>query len=65
MSKPDRATDMELALELAYHIDHPCVEPTTGENIRGFYMRMAEQVTPKMTNPFAIEFLEQKLKEYR
>ena len=65
MPQIDKALDMEVAIDLAYHIDHPCVDPVTGENIRDFYLRLAEKQIPKMKNPFARDFLELKLGEYR
>ena len=64
---PAGATDMELALFLAGHIDNPCqaeVEPGVMENIRYVYLKEARDQLPKMTNEHAKEFLKLKIKEY-
>ncbi|PIN91060.1 hypothetical protein COU57_02150 [Candidatus Pacearchaeota archaeon CG10_big_fil_rev_8_21_14_0_10_32_14] len=59
-------TDMGIAVEIGYHIDNPCGCEVNGEweNIRPFYMRIAQETIPNLTNPFAIDFLEAKLREY-
>ena len=62
-----RATDMELALFYATHIDNPCVaevEPGKFRNIREFYLREAKSALLKMKEPNAKRFLELKIKEY-
>ena len=56
--------DMDIAIELARHIDNPCIDPKTGENIRDFYIRMAMRCMPHIKNPYAILFLERKVKQY-
>ncbi|PIT97632.1 hypothetical protein COT77_00465 [Candidatus Berkelbacteria bacterium CG10_big_fil_rev_8_21_14_0_10_41_12] len=63
-----RATDMELALFLATHIDHPCVvevEPGKFVNIRDFYLRQAKGALLTMEEPNAKRFLELKIEEYK
>jgi len=59
-----KATDMEIASFFAFHIDNPCIEPTTGENIRYIYLREAQKALAKFTNPYARQFLESKIREY-
>ena len=64
---PEGATDMELAIFLAGHIDNPCtveVAPGQVENIRQFYLAEAKKLLPTMTNPGAKDVLEDKIKEY-
>ncbi len=65
---PEKATDMEIALLLIGHMDRPC-EVETGhgekENIRERYIREAEKEIEKMTNPFAIKMLKEKIGEYK
>ncbi len=64
---PEDATDMELALFLIGHMDNPCeveVAPGVKENIREFYVKRAGEVITKMTNEYAKELLELKIKEY-
>jgi len=64
---PEKASDMELAIFLAKHIDNPCeaeVEPGRKENIRELYLREARNMLPKMVDINAKEFLELKIKEY-
>jgi hypothetical protein len=68
LNKPrEEATDMELALFLSKHINNPCeaeVAPGQKENIRGFYLREAQNVLAKMTDENAKKFLELKIAEY-
>ncbi len=61
------ADDMSIALSLASHIDEPCTAQVDGktENIRPFYIKMARDILPRLTNPYAIEFLESKIAEYK
>jgi len=61
------ADDMSVVLSLASHIDEPCTAQVDGrtENIRPFYIKMAKEILPKLTNPYAIEFLESKIAEYK
>jgi hypothetical protein len=54
----------EAAMFLIKHIDAPCVEPTTGQNIREFYIREAKRLLPKVENPFLKEALEAKIAQY-
>lgn len=58
------ATDMELATCLASHIREPCTEPTTGQDIRHFYVQEAEKAIPRLKNPFAIDFLKSVISQY-
>ena len=62
-----KATDMELALFYATHIENPCVaevEPGKFENIREFYLREAKEALLKIKEPNAKRFLELKIKQY-
>lgn len=56
----DKITDMEVVLFLREHIENPCNAIVNGKekNIRYFYLDMAEEVIPKLTNPFAREYLQ-------
>lgn len=54
-----KATDQELANFLRYHIENPCVEPQTGLNIRGFYIREAERAIKTFSDPVAKRMLEE------
>lgn len=56
------ATDMEMALILAKHIDNPC-EDEQGNNIRDFYIREAKKVLETMQDPDAKKFLENAISE--
>jgi hypothetical protein len=61
-------SDIEIALLLATHIENPCSVEVNGkiENLRAFYIREArENVLPKLTNPFAREYLEKIISEYK
>ena len=63
-----KATDMEAVSFFSFHIDNPCeaeVSPGEMKNIRDFYIREAEKTLEKMTNPFAIQILEDKIREYK
>ena len=63
----EKATDREFTDFLIGHIDKPCeveVEPGVVENIRNFYIRLANEEIPKMTDPEAIKDLEGKIKQY-
>ena len=65
---PEKASDIELASFFFKHIENPCgieVEKGKMANIRPFYIREAKKALEKMTNPFAIELLERKIKEYK
>jgi len=62
-----KATDMEIALFYATHIDNPCVaevKPGKFENIREFYLREAKKALLKMEEPYAKRYLELKIEEY-
>ena len=60
-------SDIEIALQLAFHIENPCTVEVNGrtENIRDFYLRESQEyVLPKLTNPYAKEFLQEVIKQY-
>lgn len=64
---PEKATDREFTDFLIKHIDNPCeVELESGvvKNIREFYLKLAKDEIPKMTDPEAIKDLEDKIKAY-
>lgn len=52
----EELSDMEYAIELANHINKPCIEPATGIPIREFYIREAKNCVEKLNEP-AREFL--------
>jgi hypothetical protein len=54
----------ESAMFLMKHIDAPCVDPTTGQNIRQFYINEAKRLLPKVENPFLKEALETRIAQY-
>ncbi len=61
-------TDIEVALFFMRHIDEPCgTELVDGSyvNIREFYIQIAKQILPTLTNPYAKTLLEQKIEEYQ
>ena len=61
-----KASDMEIAIFLMKHIDDPCSTslPSGAQvNIRDFYIRIANEIIPKMTNENARILLENKVKE--
>jgi hypothetical protein len=63
-----KTTDIEIARFLVDHIDNPCeseVQPGQFENIRDFYIKEAEKMLEKMTNPEAKRLLEIKIQEYK
>ena len=53
-----KATDTEIALNLAYHIENPCSTAEIGAGSRSSYIQMAENLMKDMKNPYAIRFLE-------
>jgi len=59
----EQATDMEMALILAKHIDNPC-EDEQGNNIKDFYIREAKKVLETMQNPDAKKILENAINEH-
>ena len=63
----EKASDIELAAFFIKHIENPCEVEVKDEekvNIKPFYIREAKKVLKNMTNPFAIELLKKKIKEY-
>ncbi len=61
----EEMADIQVAIELGYHIDNPCVDYKTGKNIRYFYINLAKEAVKTFTNPYAKEYLESKIKEYK
>ena len=65
---PEKASDMEVAAFFMRHIDEPCeVEVAPGDirNIRDFYLREAEGMLDRITDPEAKKILQAKISEYR
>ncbi|MFH1270107.1 MAG: hypothetical protein ABII03_00545 [Nanoarchaeota archaeon] len=63
-----QALDMEVVLNIIYHIENPCTVEVGNEtkNIRNFYLKCAkENILSTLTNPFAREFLEETLRKYQ
>jgi len=60
-----QANDMSLAAMLYRHIENPCIEPRTGNDIRQFYLNEAEKVIANMENPRAVKLLEYAIKKYK
>jgi len=63
----EKATDREFVDFLIGHIENPCevtLESGVVKNIRDFYVRLAKDEIPKMTDKEAIKDLENKIKEY-
>lgn len=60
------ASDFELAIFFCRHIDHPCEVVVKGRshNIRDFYLRLAREILPRMTDQGAKELLEEKIVQY-
>ncbi len=58
------ATDIEIAFFYFQHIENPCVEPTTGQNIREFYLKLAQKELPRLQNPHAKTLLEDTIAKY-
>ena len=60
----EKICDMVFVMKLAEHIDNPCVDYVTGRNIRQFYLNLAKDAIDNLENPYAKQFLEDKIKEY-
>ncbi|GEM_PF-2549683 len=65
---PERASDMQLALFWATHIDNPC-DPHHNEQyreaLRQSYLVQAEQALSRIKEENARQFLQNKIREYR
>ena len=65
---PEKATDKQFADFLIRHIENPCeveVEPGVKMNIRDFYIRLAREEMPEMTDTEAIQDLEDTINQYK
>jgi hypothetical protein len=58
----ETATDMELALLLIQHIQHPC-EDSNGNNIRHVYLEEAQRALKTMKDPDAKKLLADTINE--
>ena len=59
---------MEIVEFFMFHIDNPCEVELSDKgmvNIRDFYIREALRILPKLENPFAIDLLKNKIKQYK
>lgn len=56
-------SDMEYAIDLAGHINNPCVDRATGRPIKEFYIRVAKDTMKKINEP-AREFLLYVISDY-
>jgi len=64
----DKMTNTEAVVFLIKHIDNPCeteVAPGEFENIRRFYLQIAEDLMEKLDNPHAKKLLKNKMEEYK
>ena len=68
MEKLEIMTDIELVFDMVEHIEKPCFFPKDSPEyfgLRKSYICMAQDlVLPTLTNPFAIEYLNQCFKKY-
>jgi hypothetical protein len=55
-----KLTDMQIALELKYHLDFPC-----GKDCIDNYVIMAERAMQTFENPFAIKLLKNTIRKYK
>lgn len=62
----EKVYDSEDVMNLISHIDNPCTVEVNGkiEHIRPFYLKLASDLLPELTNPFARRALELKIREY-
>ena len=60
----DKTTDQKLADLLIRHIDNPYVEPLTGLNIRGFYLKEAVRAVESFTDAIAERMLREVIDRY-
>ena len=53
-------------MRLAFYVENPCGIEVGGkqEDIRRFYLIESRNILPKLTNPYAIEFLQNILDKY-
>ncbi|MBW3018168.1 hypothetical protein KY325_03345 [Candidatus Woesearchaeota archaeon] len=56
-------SDMAYAIDLANHINKPCIDHATGIPIRDFYIRIAKRDIEKLNAP-AREFLLGEISDY-
>jgi len=62
-----KASDLEIALFLAQHIDNPCeVETYPGqiENMRSRYIKEARRILPTMVDQNAAKMMQEKIAEH-
>ena len=61
-----KMSDMEIAMEIAKHIENPCGIVIDGKerNIRSFYLREAKKLISNLKDEYALEFLEAIMKKY-
>ena len=56
-------SDIAVAMGIGFHIDNPCKD-IYGNNVRQVYIRLARDTIKGFENPFAKEFLQEKIKKY-
>lgn len=66
MERPKEPSDMEIVLELSSHIMNPCSFTHEGRvyHIRDFYIDMARNLMPNLSNPGARDFLQTMVNSY-
>jgi len=64
-SNTEKASDMELVIELVKHIENPCTD-NHGNNLRGVYIREGKRLLEKneIINEYAKELLENVIEKY-
>ena len=68
MENLDKATNIEVAIHWANHIENPCGIMVNGEwkSIRNSYiLECKENIIPLMENPLAIKYLQDVIKKYK
>jgi hypothetical protein len=61
-----KITDLEIALKLTTHIQHPCSTSIDGKiyTLRDFYLRLARETLSELRDNYAHDFLESIIRVY-
>jgi len=56
--------ELEILIFFKRHIENPCTDPNTGEDIRFFYIQEAKRIIDKMENVYYKESLHSIIRKY-